>query len=45
MCAQDTLALKAHLLCDALGGNVLRIGDEVDALEPKVHEGVMREQA
>ena len=45
MCAKDTLALKAHLLGDALGGNVLRIGDEVDALEPKSHEGMTREQA
>jgi hypothetical protein len=38
VCAQQALALEADLLGDALRGDVVRIGDELEPLEPQLVE-------
>jgi len=40
---QDTLPLKANLLRDPLGGEVLDVGDQVEPLEVELVEGVPAE--
>ncbi len=44
MRAQHALALEADLLGDALGRDVVRIGDEIDALQLELVERVTREE-
>ncbi|MBM2824006.1 MAG: hypothetical protein HW413_2752, partial [Thermoleophilia bacterium] len=44
MCAQDSLPPKAHLLGYSLGGDVVRVGDEVEALERELVESPPREK-
>ena len=45
MRAKDAFALEPDLLGDALGRDVVRIGDEIETLELEVVERVTREQA